>query len=124
MALVYRMEDRCIVLASQGHVAYEEGLQVFSAAITAAQASPFSSWHILFDITASEEDRSEQELRGIASFIAANKEILSGRCAIVADDPLHFGLSRMFQAYCASLDVAVEVFDQLSTARSWLEASD
>jgi hypothetical protein len=124
MALTYRLDAGCIVLVSQGHVEYEEGLQVFGDAITAAQASTSNHWHILFDITASEEDRSEQELRGIASFVAAHKKILSGRCAIVAADPLHFGLSRMFQAYCASLEVAVEVFAQLTEAHSWLDATD
>jgi hypothetical protein len=75
MALVYRLENRCIVLVSQGHVEYEEGLQVFSAAIAQAQTSQFASWHILFDIMASEEDRSEEELRGIATFVATHKEM-------------------------------------------------
>ncbi len=58
-----------------------------------------------------EEDRSEQELRGVAAFVAANKKTLSGRCAIVAANPLHFGLSRIFQAYCAS-DQARAWFDR------------
>lgn len=124
MALIYRMDKGCIVLVSEGSVQYEEGLQIFTEAIAAAQASPHTHWHILFDITKSEEDRSEQELRGIASFVAANKEILSGRCAIVAADPLHFGLSRMFQAYCASIEVSVEIFEDLEAAHSWLKATD
>lgn len=124
MALNYHLDAGCIVLVSRGHIEYEEGLRVFGEAITAAKTSAGDHWHILFDITASEEDRSEQELRGIASFVAAHKEVLSGRCAIVAADPLHFGLSRMFQAYCASLEVAVEVFAQLTEAHSWLDATD
>jgi hypothetical protein len=50
MALVYRLENRCIVLVSQRHVEYEEGLQVFSAAIAQAQASQFASWQLLFTL--------------------------------------------------------------------------
>lgn len=75
---------------------------------------------MLFDIRESREQRSSDELRDIARFLAGQGAEISRHCAIVAGDAFHFGLGRMFSAYSEPEGLEVRVFRDVEAAKRWL----
>ena len=122
MGLRWELERPLLILTTEGDVDYHEGLETLGAAVDAASAQG-RGWHLLFDIRRSTENRASGELEGIASFIAGRLGPLSGRCAVLAGDDLHYGLARVFEVY-AEPAVQVEVFRDEAAARSFLEADE
>lgn len=121
MPLSFELDRDVIRVTTKGDVEFESGLGVLERAIrTARDADPRRRWHLLFDIRESSENRSSIELDGIAGFIGDRQQGLSGRCAVVAGDPFHFGLARQFEAYSNRRGVAVSVFRDVDEALRWL----
>ena len=79
---------------------------------------------IIFDIRQSTENRSANELRGIAEFIAGYADILTGRMAVVADDALRFALGRIFEVFAEHLGQKPRVFGDYEAAVTWFAESD
>ena len=66
-------------------------------------------------------DTQGTTLRRVAeAFARADREPERSKIAIVADGDLHYGLSRMYQAFRADSPLVLEVFRDLTEARSWL----
>ncbi len=125
MPLSHALRDDAIWITAEGDVEFASGIVVLEHSIQSAQASdPTVRWHFVFDIRASVEDRSANELRGIAQFIADRLQVLSGRCVVIAGDNFHYGLSRMFQAYGEGLGLSTQVVKTASEATAWLERAD
>jgi len=123
MPLTFQLVDQTIHFETRGDVVYQSGLEVLRQGLLAAGTRGPGPWHLWFDIRASEENRPEDDLRGIAAVIAAQRAILSGRCAIVVAQPLHFGLARMFGVFMESLGFTVHVGYDPATAQRWLNAA-
>jgi len=123
MPIQYEIRDDTIWFTTTGDVAYDDGLATLRAGIAEARARDGARrWHVIFDIRQSSEDRIADEPRGIAELVACQLATLSGRCAIVAGDPLHFGLARMFGAYSERHEVSVEVMSDPGEAVAWLDS--
>lgn len=123
MPIQYEIRDETIWFTTKGDVDFEDGIATLRDGIAdAADRDGARRWHVIFDIRASSEDRSADELRGIADFLAGQLETLSGRCAIVVGDPLHFGLARMFSAFSERHEVSVDVVSDPGEAVAWLES--
>ncbi len=121
MPLDYDIRSGVIWFVTEGDVDYEDGLETLGTAIReAARRDADQRWDVIFDIRLSSEQRSADELRGIADFVAGHKAVLSGRCAVVAGDAFHFGLGRMFSAYSESNGVEALVARDVGSATSWL----
>ena len=121
MGVAYELRAGIICFTTTGDVEHQSGLDALKAGLAEGAASPTpNGWHLLFDIRASTENRDPNELRNIASAIGMNRSILSGRCAVVATDPLHYGLSRMFGVFMSGLGFEVHVCVHLDEARAWL----
>jgi hypothetical protein len=76
---------------------------------------------LLVDVTRSVvlETRAAQEIRRIAEFLAPYRDRI-GRCAVIAERDVHFGLGRVGSAYSEDVGVEAGVFRDLESALRWL----
>lgn len=111
-----------------GDVDYAAGFEVLNRAIQEARTrttlSGSAHWHLLFDIRASTEQRSVEEVWDIARFIAIHRAVLTGQCAIVALGERYVMLTKAFGSFVEKADIRIGLFDSLETARSWLQSGD
>jgi len=86
------------------------------------EAPPLEKIALLVDTTRSEVlgTRSPSQIRHVAQALAPYAERIGGRCAIVAREDIHFGLSRMGSVYSESVGVETEVFRTDDEALAWL----
>ncbi len=123
MPLSHALDGRTVWITTVGDVQFDDGIAALGRALDDARRSdPDAAWDIVFDVRRSSESRSSGELQGIAAFVAENAGVLSGRLAVVAGDDFHFGLSRMFQAYCEQRGLTPTVVRDPDAARDWLES--
>lgn len=123
MALSFQcdIETSTIRFLAQGGVEHEPGLKLLERGIAEAiNLDPTRKWHLLFDVQQSSENRSGEELRIIAGVVIRHKNHLSLKCALVATDALHYGLSRMFGTYLENDGFEINVFSEIQQAESWL----
>ncbi len=121
MPLRHELRDGVLWFVTEGDVDYEAGLGVLEQGIEEAhRAAADRRWDVVFDIRESAENRSKHELVGVAAFVAGHRDVLSGRCAVVASDPFHFALARMFSAHAESRGVEALVTRDVRAALDWL----
>jgi len=77
---------------------------------------------LVLDVTRSESlaTRPTPDIRRIAEFLKDYKDRINGRCAVVAESDIHFGLSRLGSAYGEGVGVEAQVFRDLAGALAWL----
>jgi hypothetical protein len=77
---------------------------------------------LLFDLRESRslQDRSADEVREMAGFLAAHGRRFGHRLAMVTTGDLAFGLMRLGAATAESGGLVAEVFRDLATAKAWL----
>jgi hypothetical protein len=77
---------------------------------------------LLVDVTRSVSlaTRSTEEIRVVAEALAPYTGRVGGRCAVVAQSDVHFGLSRLGSVYSEGVGVKVEVFRDVGEAMEWL----
>ena len=121
MPIEYEIDAGVIWMRTVGQVDYESGRKVLDAAIADAHAlaSP-RKLPLVFDIRASQENRSADEARGIAQFVSLHLDVLDPRCAVIAGSDLLFGVARMFGSYAATYGVEVTVFRTIEEVNGWL----
>jgi len=123
MPIAYEIRPRVIVFRTVGEVDFSHGLQTLSVALqTAANQMEHGPWHLLFDIQHSSEHRTSNETQDIADAILRFRKSLSGRCAVIASDPLRYGMARMFGAFMDSQGFEVFVSMDRREAEAWLAA--
>ena len=121
MPVTFELTATAVRFTTVGDVDHRDALGVFLAGLAAGAAAPVPGGrHLFFDIRASTENRETSELRHTAAAIAAHRPALSGRCAVVAADPLHFGLARMFAVFIGGLGFDATVFRSIEEAERWL----
>ena len=121
MSLTFELRDGALRFVTVGDVDYATGLAVLRAGFgAAADAGPGKRWGLVFDIRSSSEDRNPDELRGIAAVIAGHRQLLTGRCSVLATDPLHYGLARMFGVFLETLGLESAAFRNPADAEAWL----
>jgi hypothetical protein len=77
---------------------------------------------LLVDVTRSVSlaTRSTEEIRRVAEALAPYTQRVGGRCAVVAQSDVHFGLSRLGSVYSEGVGVKAEVFRDVGEAMEWL----
>ena len=65
-------------------------------------------------------ERSYNDIKSVAQFFAAHSDRVSGRCAIVADQEVHYGLSRMGATLAEIKGAKIEVFRDINEAILWI----
>jgi len=118
MPLSFQIIDGVGVFLTEGDVEYEEGLAVFQAGLEAIFQRPVGQRLVLFDLLQSRESRSADEIRALAA--VTQQALGSARMALVASQPLVYGMSRMFGAYVQHADFEVGVFHERAAAVAWL----
>ncbi len=123
MPFTYELSDRVVQFHPKGDVEQETNLQGMAEALTAVRAAwrtngnrPFD---ILIDLRESLENRSAGELRSLAEFVAGHADVLTGRIAIVAADPLRYALARVFEVFSEHLGQTPRMFSNCAGAEAW-----
>jgi len=123
MPFTYELTDRVVQFHPKGEVEQEMNLQGMTEALTAVRAAwrtngnrPFD---ILIDLRESLENRSAGELRSLAEFMAGYADVLTGRIAIVATDPLRYALARVFEVFSEHLGQTPRMFSDHAEAEAW-----
>jgi hypothetical protein len=124
MPITYELRGDAIWFVAVGEVEYDSGFAILDRGINeAATRDRDARWHVVFDILGSHENRSADELRAIAEFVAKHDEVLSGHFVVIADDEFHYALARMFTAFCENLGMQADVVRDVPSAIEWLEAT-
>ena len=75
---------------------------------------------VLLDLRALATPPNSPQLRSVANRIGRVSGLTFGRCAIVVDRDLVFGLSRMFEAFAQAHFGEIQVFREPAAAETWL----
>ena len=65
--------------------------------------------------------RPAEDIRRVAEFVGPYKDRVGGRCAVVAESDVHFGLSRLGAVYGEGVGVDAQVFRNVEDAVHWLK---
>ena len=115
------LERDLTVFTVSGELCYEE---IRSLLLTVYARAEYTT-RSLFDMRAARAGGlASDEIRALVGLIDTHRQARApSKWAIVAPRDVHFGLSRMFEAYAANLTVDVQAFHALEEALAWLEAS-
>lgn len=125
MPLSYRIGRALIRLTVKGDLEYSSCLDTLRAAFEEARKSarpPGPGWNVLIDLTESTEQRTTDELRGIAMSMAQQSDMLAGRLALVTADPYLLELARAFSAFVEKLGQEPRLFSDVADADAWLRS--
>ncbi len=117
MPLYFDLNEGVGVFRTVGDVEFEEGLRVLEAGLEAIRSADGRNL-VLFDIRQSTENRTHDELRGIAG--VTQHQLGKGQLALVVGSELYYGLSRVFAAYAERDGLMAEVFLDMDAALQWL----
>ena len=120
MGLKYEAKYPILKWITVGDVIYDEGIAVVTSSFDEIRESGKRPWHILASLLQSTENRTEDELRGIAETIATRKGLLSGKLAVVVRQPLIYGVTKMFAVFMSEYDIVVKIFATEESAEQWL----
>ena len=120
MPVVHAWEGTLLRMSFVGTYEPDDIIRQLEEALT--EAPPLEKIALLVDTTRSEVlgTRSPSQIRHVAQALAPYAERIGGRCAIVAREDIHFGLSRMGSVYSESVGVETEVFRTEDEALAWL----
>jgi len=122
MAVSYTIKDRVLRLNLEGTYTPGDVMSQFVAAINDPVCpNPVS---LLLDVRRSETlaSRPAEDIRRVAEFVGPYKERVGGRCAVIAESDVHFGLSRLGAVYGEGVGVQAEIFRTEEDAMAWLKA--
>jgi len=120
VAIEHRREGNVAVVTARGRysmaelrTSIDDALDAFGDEVSAG---------LLFDLTGSESlgDRSAEDLRAMAIFLASRGSRFSSRLAMVAVTDVAYGLMRMGAVTAESQGIAAHVFRDHGSARRWL----
>jgi hypothetical protein len=116
-----------LTIHSVGDHSFQVGLAQLTTILDDARAASAESgarYDLVFDMTRSAEKKSPDELRSAGEFLAGWIDCLSGRVAVISDDPVLFGMGRVFGSYAESQGLEVCVFRDAASAEAWFASAD
>lgn len=123
MGIRHSFFDGMLKFVTVGSVEFAEGLAVLHAGLEEARHRAKDApdgWGVLFDVRESTEDRSSNDMRGIAAELGKYADVLSKRAAILVSRPVYYGMGRMFGAFTEQFGIQVRVFYHEPDAVLWL----
>ena len=120
MPVVHAWEGTLLRMSFVGTYEPDDIIRQLEEALT--EAPPLEKIALLVDTTRSEVlgTRSPSQIRHVAQALAPYAQRIGGRCALVATEDIHFGMSRMGSVYSESVGVETEVFRTEDEALAWL----
>ncbi len=120
MSISLRFDDGGIAhLIVEGELTLDEA--IIAVRELYEDASFTEPTRLLWDLRAAQVMLSNTEIERFVNFIRINRTQGRGRAAVVADDDLSFGLSRVYDGLSYDIPVNVEVFRDFDDAINWLE---
>lgn len=110
-------------LVFEGNVSAAQVGHAFDAVVTEPEFA--RGLGLVVDATGLRHEYSHDEIRLLAEHVAAKREELGHRLAVVIshDRDLQYGLARMFASYAACHDLTVSIFHAPDEALNWLLAA-
>ena len=118
MSVSYNFHEDIAEIIFSGQFSDDEVLQQFEAMTGDPDLSPTS--HMLLNVTASGEMKSQDALRPFAAVIASVCETLSGRVAFLVAQTVHYGMARQFGVLLEGYGLECNVFYDRDEAVRWL----
>jgi len=119
MPVSFTLSDGIGIFTTVGDVDFEEGLDILEKGMDAVHKS--GQPHVLlFDFSQSAENRSAEELHTISMFI--QERLPRAHLAMVAQQDLYYGISRMFSSFAESLSLDSRAFRNRDEAIDWCNA--
>lgn len=118
MNMAHEIDGRILIIRQNGVTDAEEIIQAMNAAVADPRLQAGS--HVLWDATDAPAQASAKKIRRLVAGFGSLSDKLSSRFAIVVENQIQFGVSRMLSAYSELVDVEVRVFFDVPTAKDWL----
>ena len=120
MPVTYSLKGPLLTMDFEGHYDPDDIIGQFLAAMD--DPSCPEKVALLVDVTRSEslETRTPHEIRRVAEFLGPYLSRIGGRCAVVAEKDVHFGLSSMGSVYGENVGVEAAIFRDSKSALDWL----
>ncbi len=119
MPVSFTLNDGIGIFTTVGDVDFEEGLDILEKGMDEVRKS--GQPHVLlFDLSQSAENRSVEELHMISVFI--QERLPHAHLAMVAQQDLYYGISRMFSSFAESLSLESRAFRNRDDAIDWCNA--
>jgi hypothetical protein len=120
MPVQYRFDSNIVVIETIGEYSVEEFRTTFLDSLNDSQR-PTNSF-LLIDLTQSVSiyNRSSEEIKTMARFVASQQDRFNNRIAMVGPNDLPYGMMRMGSAGSEARGIEAKVFRSFAEARKWL----
>ncbi len=119
MPVRYRFDSGIIVIEMIGEYPIDDIRQTFLKSLSDPACPPDP--RLIIDLTGSRslDERTPDEIRSIAGFVASIGNKFSNRIALVAPTDSKYGLARMGSAGAEERGIQSEVFRSIDAALNW-----
>jgi hypothetical protein len=123
MPATYRLLNDVVEISLVGNVPPEEVIQTFHEGLD-DPATP-SRFFVLLDVRESTSlaTRPTADIIRVAETLGPHKDRVA-RCAVIATENVHFGLSRLGAVYSETAGVMTSVFRDRDEAIAWLHSAE
>jgi len=123
MSATYRLNDDVVEMTLNGTTGIEEVIQTFHKALDDSNTP--EEFVLLVDVRESSSlaTRPTSEIIKVAEYLGPFQDRVK-RCAVLATENIHFGLSRLGAVYSETAGVMTSVFRDKEEAISWLHSEE
>ncbi len=123
MSATYRLNDDVIELTLNGSTGIDEVIQTFHKALDDSDTP--EEFVLLLDVRKSSSlaTRPTSEIIKVAEYLGPFQDRVK-RCAVLATENIHFGLSRLGAVYSETAGVMTSVFRDKDEAIDWLHGGE
>jgi hypothetical protein len=119
MSVIYRFQDDVVEMVLEGENPPDAVIQCFNKAVEDPEVP--EQFFLIVDVRKSTSlaTRPTQDIIRVAEYIGPFQDRVM-RCAVLATENVHFGLSRLGAVYSETAGVMTSVFRDRDEAVSWL----
>jgi hypothetical protein len=123
MSATYRLNDDVVEMTLNGTTGIDEVIQTFHKALDDSNTP--EEFVLLVDVRESSSlaTRPTSEIIKVAEYLGPFQDRVK-RCAVLATENIHFGLSRLGAVYSETAGVMTSVFRDKEEAISWLHSEE
>jgi len=123
MSATYRLNDDVVEMTLNGTTGIDEVIQTFHKALDDANTP--EEFVLLLDVRESSSlaTRPTSEIIKVAEYLGPFQDRVK-RCAVLATENIHFGLSRLGAVYSETAGVMTSVFRDKEEAIDWLHSGE
>jgi hypothetical protein len=119
MPVTYRVNDDIVELSLNGDCPPDEVIRTFDEALDDPTTPPRFGLFVDVRKSTSLASRATAEIIRVAEHLGPHKDRVT-RCAVLATENVHFGLSRLGAVYSETAGVMTSVFRDRDEALAWL----